>query len=81
MEVNGVAGFAVLSLLCILPILLVVIACHAFWIWMLVECLTKESSQGNDKLTWALVIFFLPFVGATLYFFVRRPQRISELGQ
>jgi hypothetical protein len=21
-----------------------------FWIWMIVECATKEPSQGNDKL-------------------------------
>ena len=53
----------------------------AFQIWMLVECLTKESSQGNDKLVWAAVIFFLNGLGAILYYFVRRPQRINELGQ
>ena len=52
-----------------------------FWLWMLIECLTKESSQGNDKLIWALVIIFLvPLIGALLYYFVRRPQRIRQSG-
>ena len=52
-----------------------------FWIWMLVDCAMKESNQGNDKLTWVLVILFTHWIGAVIYFFVRRPQRIREVGQ
>jgi len=52
-----------------------------FWIWMLVDCAMKESSQGNDKLIWILVILFTHWIGAAIYFFVRRPQRIREVGQ
>ncbi len=51
-----------------------------FWIWMLVDCLINESSQGNDKIIWALVIVLTHFLGAFLYFVIRRPQRIRELG-
>ena len=51
-----------------------------FWIWMLVDCATKETSQGNDKLIWILIILFTHFHGAALYFFVRRPNRRRELG-
>lgn len=53
----------------------------AFWAWMLVDCAMKETSQGNDKLTWVLVILFTHWIGAVIYFFVRRPQRIREVGQ
>ncbi|MBK8171601.1 MAG: PLDc_N domain-containing protein [Sandaracinaceae bacterium] len=49
-----------------------------FWIWMLVECLTKEPDTGDTKLIWALVIIFTHGLGAVLYFFIRRPQRIAE---
>jgi hypothetical protein len=49
-----------------------------FWIWMLIECLTKESGQGNDKLAWVVVIAVTHVIGAALYFFVRRPKRIAE---
>ena len=51
-----------------------------FWIWMLIDCATKESSQGNDKLIWILIILFTHFLGALLYFLVRRPKRMSGLG-
>jgi hypothetical protein len=54
----------------------------AFWLWMLVECLTREPSEGNDKLIWALVIIFVvPPVGAAVYFFIRRPERIQQIGR
>jgi hypothetical protein len=50
------------------------------WIWMLVECLTRESSEGNDKLVWVLVILLTHWVGALIYLIVRRPRRRTELG-
>ncbi len=62
----------------VLYILLFLLAALAafFWIWMLIECLTQESSEGNDKLAWTLVILLTNFVGSMIYFFVRRPSRI-----
>ncbi|MBT5600348.1 MAG: PLDc_N domain-containing protein [Planctomycetaceae bacterium] len=53
------------------------IATMAFWIWMLVDCLTKVRSDGNDKLIWALVIIFANGLGALIYFFVQRPKNIK----
>lgn len=52
-----------------------------FWIWMLVECATKESDTGNTKVVWAIIIVFTNMIGATIYYFVRRPQRWKELGR
>ncbi|HRX82190.1 MAG TPA: PLD nuclease N-terminal domain-containing protein [Pirellulaceae bacterium] len=52
-----------------------------FWIWMLVDCLTKEPSEGNDKIIWVLVIVLLNWLGALIYFCVRRPQRITKFGK
>ena len=49
-----------------------------FWIWMLIDCATKERNEGNDKLIWILVILFTHLLGALIYFFVRRPQRNAE---
>ena len=28
----------------------------AFWIWMIVDCATREPDVGNDKLIWILVV-------------------------
>lgn len=59
------------------------ISCLAFvfWIWMLIDCLKYESSTGNDKIIWALVIVLLSGIGALVYYFVRRPERIKQFGQ
>jgi Phospholipase_D-nuclease N-terminal len=52
-----------------------------FWIWVLIDCITKESSEGNDKVAWVLIILFAPLIGALLYYFVRRPERIKTVGR
>jgi hypothetical protein len=46
----------------------------AFWIWMIVDCAQNESSTGNTKLIWILVIIFVP-LGALIYYFVRKMGR------
>jgi hypothetical protein len=56
------------------------LAATIFWLWMLTDCATNEPSEGNDKLTWVLIILFVPLFGSIAYYFVRRPQRIKALG-
>ncbi len=51
-----------------------------FWVWMLIDCATKESTIGNDKLIWVLIILFTHLLGALLYCLIRRPRRKAELG-
>jgi hypothetical protein len=66
------------------PVLLVtalLAACTAFWIWMLVDCITRERNEGNDRIVWLLVILLAQILGALVYFFVRRPERVRELGR
>ena len=70
-----------LGLVAILVLAAISIGLFVFWIWMLVEVLTKEPSDGDSKLVWALVVIFLGQLGALLYFFIRRPERISTQGQ
>ena len=67
----------------ILPLLFLVIGVGAtvFWVWMIVDCATKEPSEGNDKIVWLLVILLTSWIGALIYFFVRRPQRIGQFGR
>ena len=52
-----------------------------FWIWMLVEVLSKETDEGNTRLIWALVIVFTHAIGALIYLIVRRRERITKLGK
>ena len=51
-----------------------------FWIWMLVDCATKERNQDTEKIVWILIILFTHFIGALLYLFVGRPRRYAEAG-
>jgi hypothetical protein len=52
--------------------LILALVLSLFWLWMLIDSLTNASLDPTMKIVWALVIFFLPFIGAVLYFFVGR---------
>jgi hypothetical protein len=49
-----------------------------FWIWMIIDCATKESDTGNTKIVWILIILLGSFIGAGIYYCVRKPKRESE---
>ena len=51
----------------------------AFWIWMLIDCATRESKEGNDKLVWVIIIIFTHLIGAIIYYFVRRRPRLQQV--
>jgi hypothetical protein len=61
-----------------LAIALVAFFGFIFWLWMLVECVTKESDQGNTKIVWVIIIIFTNLVGAVLYFLIQRPKHYVE---
>jgi uncharacterized RDD family membrane protein YckC len=46
-----------------------------FWLWMLIDALTNPALEPPMKIIWALLIFFLPFLGALAYFFMARKPR------
>ena len=60
---------------------LLVLLLSAFWIWMLVDCATREPGGSNDKIVWILVILFAHGLGALIYYFARRPTRIAQYGK
>lgn len=66
----------------LIPILIVLsLLLTALWVWMLVDCLVNEPSEGNQKLVWVIVIIFTNWLGALIYLFFRRPQRQREQGR
>jgi len=46
-----------------------------FWIWMLIDCVTKETDEGNSRLIWVLIIVLTHLIGAIIYYFVRKQKR------
>jgi hypothetical protein len=49
-----------------------------FWVWMLIDALVNERTT-EEKLLWFLVIFLLHFIGAVIYYAVRKSGRGSSL--
>ena len=71
----------VFSLLMFLMYAVIGIGGTILWIWTIIDCATKEPSEGNDKIVWILVIVFTHWIGSLIYIFVRRPQRILQYGK
>ena len=66
---------ALLSYAGVLLLLLLVplgIACFVFWLWMLVHAIRNDALDGTTRVLWALLIWFLPFIGSVIYFFTGR---------
>ncbi|HCO24570.1 MAG: hypothetical protein CME31_21110 [Gimesia sp.] len=72
---------SLLSLLFFLISMALSLLLFVLWIWMLIDCIKYEPSTGNDKIIWVLVIVLLNGIGALLYYFIRRPERIKLTGQ
>jgi hypothetical protein len=69
------------EILVILGVFAIGILGTVFWIWMLVDCARNEADTGNTKVVWVIIIAVLHFVGAAIYFFARRPDRLAEVGR
>jgi hypothetical protein len=61
-------------------VFLLALGAFVFWIWTLVECATKEAPVGNTKIVWVIIVAITGIIGALIYYWVRRPKRIAELG-
>ena len=72
--------FGIFEVLIIMAFLVIGLGGTVLWIWMLIDCVTKEPSEGNDKIIWVLIILLTHWIGGLIYLFVRRPKRIATLG-
>ncbi|MBN1804052.1 MAG: PLDc N-terminal domain-containing protein [Sedimentisphaerales bacterium] len=57
------------------------IGLFALWIWTLIDCIKNESTEGNERIVWVVVIATTHWIGALIYLIVRRPQRKILLGR
>lgn len=71
------ALLGIFELLFFIPFLLLGILGTLFWLWMLVDAATNER-DGTDRIVWVLIILFTHFIGALIYFFVRRANRTTR---
>ena len=61
----------------IILMLLFLIAIFIFPLVALIDVLINQF-PGNDKITWVVVIIFLPFLGALLYYLIGRRKRLKK---
>ncbi|PID52130.1 MAG: hypothetical protein CR972_03685 [Candidatus Moraniibacteriota bacterium] len=66
-------GVSVVYFLFIGMILIVSILGTVLWIWMIIDAAKNE--KNDDLLVWILILVFLQFIGAVVYYFVRKRPR------
>jgi hypothetical protein len=62
----------IIGLFVLAIIIIVAIVTSLFWFWMLIDCLKRK--KYDDKLVWILVLLFLGFAGAILYYYIEREK-------
>ena len=71
----GVGGFVFLMLF----MMLVFVFLFVFWILMIIDCVKRNFKGENDKVVWILVLVFLYFLGAIIYYFVVKINDKKEI--
>lgn len=56
--------------LSLMMILVIALAGFLLWAWAILSIIRNEFYGENEKLIWALLVIFVPFLGTLLYFTV-----------
>lgn len=75
----GAIGGMIFVLMLLAVLIPIAIALFAFWIWMLISAVQNKGLGEGEKIAWVLVIVFVHWLGALLYFFVGHPKRKTPL--
>jgi hypothetical protein len=67
----------ILQTLLVAVALTLALAGVAFWTWMLIDCLTRETKEGQERLVWLVAIALTKLLGAALYYFLRYRRRMT----
>lgn len=70
--IGGFGGIEIILVLIIavLPVILI--------IWAIIDLVTSQFTDSTNKLIWAIIILFMPFIGAILYLIIGRKQKINS---
>ena len=72
-------GLGVFAAAFILGLVILGVLSFIFWLWMLIDCLKRGFAKPADKIAWILVLIFLYFLGAVIYYFVERKARQCQI--
>lgn len=76
---GGDVGGIIVLLLILAVALPIILALFVFWIWMLISAVQNKGLGEGEKIAWVLVIVFVHWLGALLYFFIGHPKRLTPL--
>lgn len=72
----GMMGMmGVMALAAVFFFWLLALAAFVFWIWVLIDIL-KSDFTGSNKVVWLIAVILLPLLGAVLYWFIGREQKV-----
>ena len=69
MQLQFSNGMIVLMLFAMLLFFALVLGLTIFWILMIVDCATRKKLTDGERVAWILVLVFLHFIGAAIYYF------------
>ena len=73
----GIAGMmGMMTVATLLFFWLLAVAAFVFWLWVLIDIL-KSEFEGANKIVWLLTVILLPLLGAVLYWFIGREQKVA----
>jgi len=52
------------------------LAVFIFWLWSLLDIIRSDFKDSATKIIWFILVFFLYFLGAAIYYFFGREQKI-----
>ncbi len=61
-------GMIAAGMLAVLLFVGLIIALTIFWILMIVDCATRKKFSDGERVAWILVLVFLHFIGAMVYY-------------
>lgn len=73
------AGFYGVMMVFYCLILLVALIGFLFWLWMLIDALSRKNyDTDNERLLWCLVVFLGSWIGAVIYYFLVKRKKDNE---
>ena len=76
MAAFGLGGWEIILILCVM--IPVSLACLAFWVWMLIDCIRNKSLSDNERILWTLVIVFAHALGALINLLAGRKSSSNQ---
>ncbi len=63
------AGIAVVMLFLMMLMFAAVVGLTVFWVMMIIDCAKRKQLTDSERVAWILVLVFLGFLGAGVYYF------------